>query len=187
MIGSFCRAISSADVGWVSSNLKCPMGFRPMSHFSHHWRRARCCSTAATDRLSWASQLHQESLAVSRLLVAAHHGCAFDLGHRGSCSRCYCGLLFLGKSQYCWCGDWVSHLDGEAFTPPRWTSWLPCVGRAGCSSFALCRLILSIVFRGLGALCFYSSLVRCFLRSLPALWNSEAALELCLQSKEQDL
>ena len=187
MIGSFCRAISSADVGLVSNNLKYPVGFRPMSHFSHHWRRALCCSIAATDHLSWASQLHQESLAVGRLPVGAHHGCAFDLGHHGSCSRCCCGLLYLGKSQCYWCGDWVSRLDGAAFALPRLISQLPCVGRAGCSSFALCRLILSIVFRGLDALCFYSSLVRCFLQSLPALWNSEAVWELCLQSTELDL
>jgi len=191
MIGSFCRAtttihISFAGVGWVSNNLKYSTGFRPMSRFSHHWRRARCCSAAVTYRLSWAPQLHQESL-FSQLLVDSDPGRVFDLSRHGSCSSCYCGLSFLGKSQYCWCGDWVSHLDDVAFTLPRWTSWLPCVGKAGCSSFALCWLILLIVFRGLGALYFYSSLVRYFRQSLPALWNSEAALELCLRSAEQDL
>jgi hypothetical protein len=165
MIGSFCLVVSCADVGSVSNNLKYSMGFRPTSRFSHHWRRARCCSAAVTYRLSWALQLHQESPAVSRLLVDADRGCVFDLSHHGSCSRCYCGLPFLGKSQYCWCGGWLSRLDGAPLALPRWTSWLPCVCRAGFPSFSLYWLILLIVFRGLGALCFYSSLVRCFLLS----------------------
>lgn len=187
MSGSFRLAVSCADVGSVSNNLKYSTGFRPTSRFSHHWRRARCCSAAVTYRLSWALQLHQESLAVSRLLVDADRGCFFDLSHHGSCSRCYCGLPFPGKSQYCWCGGWVSHQDDALFALLSWTGWRPCVYRAGYPNFVLYWLILLILFRGLGALCFYSSLVRCFLLSSPALWNSEAASELCLRSEEQDL
>ena len=187
MIGSFCLVVRCVGVGWVSNNLKYSTGFQPMSRFSHHWPRARCCSAAVTYRLSWAPQLHQESPAVSRLLVDAAPGCAFDLSHHDSCSSCYSGLLFLGKSPYCWYGDWVSHLDDVAFALPRWTGWLPRAGKAGCPSFALCRLILLILFRGLGALYFYSSLVRCFLQNSPALWNSEAVLGLCLRSAKQDL